>query len=117
MTIRPLALPLPADLTHYEALICMWIGSDPPLLEQMRLLVSDDEYIPIPYTYTELSSTVWQMLYDPLYSHHPQRDLLYVMQNCGDASKAAILRASVPRRALMDIEEDGWERIRAALLA
>lgn len=114
MTIK---LPLPADLTHYEALICMWLGSDPGLLEQTRLLVADDEpYNPIPYDYTQLSSVIFEMLYDPLYSHGVP-DLLRVMQNGGDASKAQVLRASVPKKALYDIEEDGWNRIRAALLA
>lgn len=114
MTIR---LPLSADLTHYEALICMWFGSDPPLLEQVRILISDEPYNPVPYDYSILSSFVFELLYDPVYSHHPHQDLLHVMQNCGDASKAAVLRASVPKRALYDIEEDGWNRIRAALLA
>jgi hypothetical protein len=117
MTIRPIKLPLPADLTHDEVLICMWLGSDPPLLEQMRLLVDDEPYNPVPYNYTQLSSEVWDMLYDPMYSHHPHRDLFGVMQNGGDATKAEVLRASVSKRALMDIEEDGWNRIRAALLA
>lgn len=118
MTIRSITLPLPANLTHYETLICMWVGSDPPLLEQMRLLIADDEpYSPIPYNYTQLSSAIFEMLYDPMYSHFPQKDLLHVMQNCGDASKAAIVRSSVPKRALYDIEEDGWTRIRTALLA
>lgn len=114
MTIQT---PPPDDPTHYEALICMWFRSDPPLLEQVRILIDDEPYNPIPYNYTILSSFVFELLYDPLYSHHPQKDLLHVMRNCGDASKAAVLRSSVPKRALYGIEEDGWDRIRAALLA
>ena len=123
MSIQAIHLPLPTDLTHHEVLICMWLGSDPPLLEQVRLLVADDEpYSTIPYDFTQLSSFVFELLYDPLYSYYPQHsygvpDLLHVIQNCGDASKAAVLRASVSKRALYDIEEDGWDRIRAALLA
>lgn len=118
MNIKPIALPLPPNLTHHEALICMWIGSDPPLLEQMRLLITDDEpYSPVPYDDTQLSSVIIEMLYDPMYSHFPWKDLLYVRQNCGDISKAAVVRSSVSKRALYDIEEDGWARIRAALLA
>lgn len=116
--MMPIRLPLPADLTHHEMLICMWLVSDPPLLEQTRLLIADDEtYNPVPYDWTVLSSFVFELLYDPLYSHFPAKDLWRVMQNCGDMATARILRISVTKRALYDIEEDGWDRIRAALLA
>lgn len=110
-------LPLPADLTHHETLICMWLGSDPDLLEQVRLLVDDEPYNPVPYGYWVLSSFIFELLHDPMYSHFPAEDLLGVMQNGGDASKAAVFRASVTKRELYDIEEDGWNRIRSALLA
>jgi hypothetical protein len=109
----PLALPLPSDLTHYETLICMWLGSDLPLLEQMRLLADGDEY---EYDDLGLASTVVDMLYDPEYGK-TVFDLVHVMRNCGDAAKAAPVRSSVPLTALLDIDMDGWARIRTALLA
>lgn len=112
--IPPLALPLPADLTRHEALICMWIGSDPPLLEQMRLLVEGDEF---EYDDDELAATVVDMLYDPAYGRQLP-DLNHLRGFGGDVvAKAASLRASVPLRALDAIDPEGWARIRAALLA
>lgn len=111
-------LPLPADLTHHETLICIWLASDPPLLEQTRLLIADDEtYNPVPYDWTVLSSFVFELLYDPMYSHFPAKDLWGVMQNGGDMATARNLRILVTERALYDIEKDGWDRIRAVLLA
>ncbi len=115
--MMPIRLPLPDGLTHHETLICMWLASDPPLLEQTRLLIADDPDNPVPYDYVILSSFVFELLYDPLYSHFPQKDLWRVMQNCGDMATARNLRISVPMRALYAIEEEGWDRIRTALLA
>lgn len=111
---RPITLPLPADLTHHEALICMWLGSDPPLLGQMRLLVEGDEF---QYDDWDLAATVNDMLYDPNYRTGDVPDLLHVVRNCGDPQKAKSVRASVSVDALDDIDEDGWARIRTALLA
>jgi len=119
MTIK---LPLPADLGHYEALVCMWIGSDPGLLEQMRLLTRSEDYnyVGDETLVLDLASTVLDMLYSSEYNPangRPVPDLLKVTQNCGDAGKAATFRASVSRRAMYDIELDGWAHIRDALLA
>jgi hypothetical protein len=119
MTIRPIALPLPTGLTHYEALICMWLGSDPPLLEQMRLLAAPDERTGQSMD-VYLAAEVLNMLYSPEYNPangRPIPDLLKVMQNCGDPDKARIFRSSVTRRDICDIDMDGWARIRTALLA
>ena len=117
--IPPLALPLPDGLTPHETLIVEWIGSDPPLLEQMRLIAVGDEY---EYGDHQLACTVVDMLYDPLYSHYPQhsygrRDLLGVTQNCGDDRLAKTARASLPHLVLLDLPDEGWARIRTALLA
>lgn len=114
-------LPLPADLTHHEILICMWLGSDLPLLEQMRLLVEGDGFEAKRAAH-ELGATIYEMLYDPLYSYYPQHsygvpDLLRVMQNGGDTNKARVARASLPKMTLLDMPDEGWMRIRNALLA
>lgn len=98
-------LPLPADLTHHEVMLCMWIGSDPPLLRALRYeiegydLVSPDLH---------LASLVGDLLYD-------LDAALQILPH--DTVKAAAVRGSVPLRALRDIDLEGWERIRQALLA
>lgn len=112
--IPPLALPLPADLTHHETLIVMWIGSDPPLLEQMRLIAIGNEF---EYDDWSLAATVCDMLYDPNYKNGKVPDLLHVMRNSGDLNKVGAIRSQVSERALFDIDADGWARIRTALLA
>lgn len=111
--IPPLDLPLPADLTHHETLIVMWIGSDPPLLEQMRLIAAGDEF---EYGDHDLAATIIDMLYSPSYGYH-LTDLSYVSDYGGDTATAANLRISVPLRALEAIDLEGWIRIRTALLA
>lgn len=113
MTIRPIRLPLPGDLTHHEALICMWIGSDPPLLKEMRSIAEGDEFEWGDY---DLSEAVINMLYDPAYGK-AVTDLTRVPRYGGDEQKARVVRSFVPEDSLTGIEADGWARIRGALLA
>lgn len=110
MTIN---LPLPSDLTHHEALICMWLGSDPPLLESMRKIAVGDES---EHNDGELAEAVYAMLYDPFYGV-TCADLHHVEFHGGNKGRAAATRVSVPERAMDAIDEDGWARIRTALLA
>lgn len=98
-------LPLPADLTHYEVMLCMWIGSDPPLLRQLRDEVESHDLVAPDL---HLSMLVSDLLYDL----DPGMQIL-----THDVDKAAVARSSVPLRALRDIDLEGWERIRQALLA
>lgn len=111
MTIK---IPLPSDLSHYETLICMWIGSDPVLLAAARELARGDEFA---YGNDDLAEWIITLLYAPEYkTEHYPRDLVWVEQQGGDVSAARTARASLPERALLDINSDGWARIRTALL-
>lgn len=119
-TPRPVVLPLPADLTHYEALICMWLGSDPTLLTRAR-----DWFDPHPddnateYNAVQLGCWVCDVLYDVQYGaiHGRTPDLFWVTDLGGDVSKARAARSAVPEEHLLDINDEGWGRIGLALIA
>lgn len=118
MTTRPITLPLPSDLGHYEALICMWLGSDPPLLERAR-----GEFDPHPdddaaeYDGAQLGAWVGDLLYDAYYGASNFPDLYWVTEFGGDKSKAFAARGSVPEDKLFSISDPGWVRIGKALIA
>lgn len=118
MTTRAITLPLPSDLGHYEALICMWLGSDPALLERARA-----EFDPNPgidgaeYDSTQLGVWIGDLLYDAVYGSERTPDLYWVTAFGGDAAKARAVRASVPEDKLFSISDPGWVRIGLALIA
>lgn len=112
MTIK---LPLPTDLTHHETLICMWLGSDPPLLARARHLAGGNE---IAWGDDDLAEWIGDLLFDPVYrTENYPGDLVWVDQEGGDVEAARRLRASVPQGQFDAIDKDGWARIRIALLA
>lgn len=103
--IPPLALPLPDGLGHHETLIVMWIGSDLPLLDDVRFLAEEPSLVA---PELNVALHVCDLLYD--------LDMVIQMLK-HDPDKAARLRSSVSLRALRDIDTEGWARIRTALLA
>lgn len=111
MTIK---LPLPADLTHYEALLCMWLGLDPPLLAAARERAHGEE---TEYGDDDLAAWLGDLLYDPAYRVTGLKDLVWVDAEGGNVEVARAVRASIPEDKFNDIDNDGWARIRTALLA
>jgi len=117
---RPIKLPISSELTHYEARICMWLGSDPPMLDAARAQFDphpDDDTMD--YNSAQLGAWVCDVLYDVHYgaSHGRSPDLYWVSDLGGDVSKAKAVRCSVPEEKLLDIEDEGWVRIGLALIS
>lgn len=113
-------LPLPSGLTHYEAHICMWLGSDPPMLRAARSRFDphpDDDAMD--YDSAQLGAWVCDVLYDVHYGagHGRTPDLFWVSDFGGDAAKAKLVRSFVSEEHLLDIEDEGWGRIGLALIA